>query len=575
MTSLRLAISAVFLGLTVFACDSGREADAPDNPLLSWIPPDTPYLAANLEPLPEAVVDEYLARMQPMIDEVQSQLSGMRADLEVGAADRDPADRLALAIAREVDGKLSRAGLSSLGLDIISPKVIYGLEIFPVLRIGLSDPATLRATVQRVLEDAALDPAEQSHGGIAFWRVELNGIPDAPLGLYLSILQDHLALAVMPTMLETELLPVFLAPNPTGDAAAGARLLELNRRNGYTAYGSAILDLHRLANQFFEPASVTARFMALTGAFDPAAFDEQCAAEINGIIENVPQITAGTTEFSSTAIAYQYRFESPSALADALRKLVAVLPAADPESRRILELSFGLRLGAARDFLREKASAVVEDPFSCELLQDLNLRAEESLAQLNQTMPPFVNNFRGLRMAVSEMDPGPEFLPADARGHLALHVEQPEMFVGMAQMFLPDLAGLALAPGKEPAQVPQSLIPLPDLVAFAAMTNDAIGLSVGSGEEKTLPQFLAREPGPDGVFLSAAYDTAVYSDYTQQMARQLDGTDGADPGSDAPAAQAITEAARAAFRAMADRSQTTVRFGPQGLEIDGRQTFKP
>ncbi len=575
MTSLRLAISAVFLALTVFACDSRREADAPDNPLLSWIPSDTPYLAANLEPLPEAVVDEYLARMQPMIDEVQSQLSGMRADLEDGAADRDPADRLALAIAREVDGKLSRAGLSSLGLDIISPKAIYGLGIFPVLRIGLSDPATLRATVQRVLEDAALDPAEQSHGGIAFWRVELNGIPDAPLGLYLSILQDHLALAVMPTMLETELLPVFLAPNPTGDAAAGARLLELNRRNGYTAYGSAILDLHRLANQFFEPASVTARFMALTGAFDPAAFDEQCAAEINGIIENVPQITAGTTEFSSTAIAYQYRFESPSALADALRKLVAVLPAADPESRRILELSFGLRLGAARDFLREKASAVVEDPFSCELLQDLNLRAEESLAQLNQTMPPFVNNFRGLRMAVSEMDPGPEFLPADARGHLALHVEQPEMFVGMAQMFLPDLAGLALAPGKEPAQVPQSLIPLPDLVAFAAMTDDAIGLSVGSGEEKTLPQFLAREPGPDGVFLSAAYDTAVYSDYTQQMARQLDGTDGADPGSDAPAAQAITEAARAAFRAMADRSQTTVRFGPQGLEIDGRQTFKP
>jgi len=575
MTSFRLAITAAILAMILSACDSHQEAEAPDNPLLTYVPSNTPYLAANLEPLPAAVVDEYLARMQPVIDEMQSRLSGLRADLEVDHSDRDPVDRLALAVARELDGKLSRAGLSSLGLDIISPKVIYGMGLFPVIRIGLSDPATLRATVQRVLEDAALDPAERTHDGVAFWRVALDGDVDAPLSLYLSILQDHMALAVLPTAFEAELLPPFLGLALPADAAAGAQLAELNRRNGYTAYGSAIVDLRRLAEQFLQAESITARFMASTGEFDPAAFDERCATEIYEIIENVPRITAGTTEFSAAAIAYQYRLESPPALAGALRKLVAVLPAADPESQRILELSLGLRLGAARDFLREKAMAIVEQPYSCELLQEVNTRAEQSLAQLDQPMPPFFNNFRGLRVAVSEVDPGPELVPADARGHLALHVEQPEMFVGMAQMFLPDLATLALAPGNGPEQIPQSLIPVPDVVAFAAMTDDAIGLSVGPGEEKTLPQFLARESGPDGVFLSAVYDTATYSDYTQQMSHLLRGADGASHSDDKPAAEAIADAARTAFRAMADRGYATVRFGPQGLEIDGRQTFKP
>lgn len=189
-------------------------------------------------------------------------------------------------------------------------------------------------------------------------------------------------------------------------------------------------------------------------------------------------------------------------------------------------------------------------------------------------MPPFVNNFRGLRISLSEMMLDREFIPADAQGHLALHVEQPEMFVGMAQMFLPDLSTLALEPGAEPVELPASLIPVPGLVAFAAMSDEAIGLSVGAGEEASLQEFLARKPGPEGMFLSASYDTAAYLDYTDRMASAMQDDD-ADNGDPAEAVHAIGMAARSAFRDMADRSHTTLRFGPSGLVIDGRMSFKP
>jgi hypothetical protein len=580
MTTLRLAFATLALTLLAAGCSRSEEPAAAATALLAYVPPDTPYLAANLEPLPEAVVDAYLAHMQPALDEMQVQLAAARAELEAdrAATGDDPAARLALAVLRQLDGKLSRAGLSSLGLDIVAQKVVYGLGVFPVLRTGVSSPDSLRATITGILDDAGITGAQQTYQDVSFWRLTGDGQDDVPLGLYLAVRDDHFAVGLLPPAFETELLPLFLGLAPPANPVAAARLAELNRAHGYTPFGSGILDLHLLADQFLQAGTVTARVMAAAGEYDPASVTAECVSEIHGIIDQAPLVTAGTTEFSNAAIAYQYRVESPATLAGQLAGLVARLPSADPASTRMLDLSFGMRFGAVRDFLREKASAIVDAPYLCEHLQDINDSAANALAQLDQPMPPFVNNFRGLRISLTELMLGEETLPADARGQLALHVEQPEMFVGMAQMFLPDLSTLNLAPGGDPVQVPSSLIPLPGLVAFAAMSSEAIGLSVGAGEETGLKDFLAREPGPQGRFLSAGYDMAAYLDYTDRMTAP-----GHDPGPDADAGEgdvpegvfAIGRAAREAYRNMADRSYTSLQFGADGLVIDARVTFKP
>jgi len=585
MSTLRLAFAATFVALIAGACSRSEEPAEPANALLAYAPADTPYLAANLEPLPETVIDAYLSRMQPALDEMQTQLSVARSKLEASqdgsgnpARDDTPA-RLALAVLSQLDGNLSREGLSSLGLDITAHKVVYGLGVFPVIRMGLSDPERLRTTIRTVLLDAGIEGVEQNHQGTAFWRVLADDHAESPLGLYLAVLEDHLAIGLLPPDFEAELLPGFLGLTTPPDSTAGAQLAEMNRAHGYTPFGSGIVDLHRLADQFFDTDSVTARTMAAVGEYDPASITAECEREIHGIIDNAPRLTAGTTAFSATEIAYQYRVESPASLASQLAGLVARIPQADVASSRLLELSFGMRIGALRDFLREKAAAIVEEPFVCEHLQDINDSARSSLAQLDQPMPPFVNNFRGLRISLSEVMLDSEFMPDDARGHLALHVEQPEMFVGMAQMFLPDLSTLDLTPGGDPVQIPAGLIPLPGLVAFAAMSSDAIGMSVGAGEEGSLQNFLTRKPGPEGMFLSASYDTAAYLDYSERMAGPVphDDSTTADDGEDhdATAVDAIGEAMREAYRDMADRSYTTLQFGSDGLVIDGRVTFKP
>jgi len=579
MSNMRLTSLAFVTLLSLGACGKSEEpptaAAGAANELLSYVPADTPYLFANLEPVPEDVVDTFLTRLQPVLDSMQSQLSIGRAEMESaqGEGPDEHGTRLAHALISEFDGKMNRSGLESMGFDLRAEKVVYGLGAFPVIRLGLSDSAALRATILRVLDNAGIAAAEQEFQGVSFWRISDDNTAEAPAGLYVSIFNDHLALGIFPPMAEAELLPAFLGLEMPADSDAQARLAELNQAHGYTSHGSGILDVRRLADQFLQPGTVAARVMAASGEFDPATISQECVTEIHGIIDNAPMMTMGVKELTPAAIAVQYRLETPKTLASQLMGLVSEIPVADELSDRVLEFAFGMRFGPVRDFLREKVAAIVEAPYQCERLGNLNESAVQALAKLDEPMPPFVNNFRGVRAGISEFLTDQDSIPENAQGHLAVHVEKPEMFIGMAQMFLPDLSTLAITPGDPPVRLPESLIPMPGVTAYAAMTSDAIGIAVGEGEEETLPEYLDRDAGPDGTFLSASYDMAAYLDYTAKLGKHYPGHDGED-NAHTQAAREIHSAASTAFREMTDRSYSTLRFTADGLVAENRMTFK-
>jgi hypothetical protein len=375
------------------------------------------------------------------------------------------------------------------------------------------------------------------------------------------------------------LLPAFLGLEMPGDSNAVSRLAELNAKHSYTPYGSGILDLDQVVEEFISPDTIMARVMATTGDFDPADMTAECKTEIRGIVSNSPRMTMGVRELTTSAIAMQYRVETETTLAQQLAGLVADIPIANPLSDRLLEFSFGMRFGAVRDFLREKVVAIMESPYQCEHLQSINQSATEAFTQLNQPMPPLVNNFRGLRLSLSEITET-NSMPVNGRGLIAVHIDQPEMFVGMAQMFLPDLSELTLAPGEPPVQLPASMLPIPNVVAFAALSTDTIGLSIGDGEEAGLPAYLEEEAGPAGTFMSIGYDMAAYFEYTQKLGKQYEQTEDelaeTDPEQEAvlQSIEDISAAAQQAVKSFSDRSYTTFRLTPDGFEADSRMTFK-
>jgi hypothetical protein len=584
MTHLRIFTLTLATLLVLAACGKSDEqvSAVPDtgvNDLLAFVPADTPYVAANLEPIPEDVLDSYLAKAQPVLDSMQEQLSLTRARIESSgnSGTADPAEKLAHALMSELDGKLNRAGMESMGFDLRANQVIYGVGAFPVVRLGLSDSAALRATVLRVLGQADVTAPEQEYQGVSYWKVSDDDTGEVPVGIYISILEDHVAIGILPLVAETDLLPAFLGLQMPAGNDAHARLAELNTTHGYTPYGSGILDTHAFIDALVQPDSLTGRAMASSTHVSGAPLTPECISEIHGIADNAPRMTLGVQDLTEHTVAMQYRVEAPESLAGQLMSLVSEIPMVDALSDKVVAFAFGLKFGPVRDFLIEKATAISNNPYQCEHLAEFNLKATEALTQLNQPMPPFLNNFRGIRVSVTEFIAGRQSLPENARGHLALHVEQPQMLVGMAQMMVPDLSELAITPGDPPVRLPENFVPTPGVTAYAAMSSDAIGIAVGEGEEEKLPGFLEEGNGPEGMFMSASYDMGAYLDYKElfsgQVTKAYNVPEATGPAHDEKAGE-IQEVAAKAFRDIADRNTSTLSFTPKGLVIDNRVTFK-
>jgi hypothetical protein len=576
----RISLTFISLSLLLLLGACGKSGDEPAveatseaRSILAHVPADTPYLAANLQPVPEAVLNANFNRLQPALDEMQAQMSTLKSDMDSGSSvtGDEFSDRLMMALFDELDGNLSRDGLVSLGLNLQSTSAVYGDGAFPQMRIGLSDPATLRATVLRVMENAEIEINELELQGVSYWRFVPPDQEEVEIGLYVAILADHLAAGAYPVAGEADYLPLFLGLEMPAQNNAAERLAGLNAEHGYTPYGTAFMDLHRMADELTNPEARTANLLMQAGAFEDGEFSEQCVSEMHEMIDNAPFMTAGVTELEVLSMKYSFLVEMPSSLASRLTGLVAAVPQARVLADHLAELSFGIKVGAARDFVRETARAVADAPFQCEHFQDINQQAQELLVQMEQPLPPFVNNFRGARLSIKdiEMKPGQD-LPSDVRGHVAVHVDEPQMFVGMAQMFLPDLSAMNLAPGGEPSRVPEFLISVQGVEAWAAMSDEAIGMSVGAGEQNTLVEFLEMDPGPEGVFLSVDYDSAAYYDYQDAAMAGA----GMSDGHDSSPAYAISHAFTATAREYSDRNHTTLSFTPKGLVIENQTTFK-
>lgn len=582
---------AVLLSVGLSSC--GKSADdiaaASGNSLLAYVPDDSPYLAGNLDPIPGDVIDATFRRAQPALDAAQALLADSSFKLSGSAAQEHPEMAITGAILDELDGKLNRAGLESLGFTMESYQVVYGLGVFPVLRLSLGNAQALRDTIGRIETNSGIVFPELQHQGQAYWKLDAESTDadhDTTAAIYFAIVEEpagaHLAVGVLPIASEAELLPAFLGQAKPAGTTAAQRIAEINKAYGYSPHGTGLLDFQRLFDQLVDENSLLRRTLEDSGADIDEHFDEVCRAEFRDLIARAPRMVAGTTEMTTEVMGGQYRLEMADDLASELAALVSSVPPAPAQTDRLFEFAFGIRIGAARDFLIRKATDLSQRNYQCEALEGINKQASEALVALNRPLPPLVNNFLGFRASLSAL-PEDESDLHEVKGTVALHVAQPEMFVGMAQMFLPQLTELQLAKGQPPVRLPESLIPMPGVVAYAAMSDEALGIAVGESEQGRLLDYLESDSKGDGSFLSINYDMAAYLDKVDQLSESLkatgltddSGTEGEFEGPDnREQAIEMAEAIQEALRNMAGRSYMSLRFDEHGFAVDSRMTFE-
>ena len=535
------------------------------NPLLAYVPADTAFVFAALEPTPKELTDVYVSRFQPVMDVMSKEISQFKTDYAAGEFQDNEMARFATAVLDELGGSLSSENLEKLGITMQAHHAIYGMGIFPVMRFGLSDAQALRDAVARIETKMGYELPVKNLNGINYWHIAEDGI-----GIYVTILDQQLALSAFPVSAEDNLLPALLGQEmPAQSMASSNALAILNSQKGYTAYGSGMLDLQKLADELLNPGSDTHTYLGPKLDDHLASLDAVCVTEIRSMIAKAPRMTAGTTKLSANEIAMRYELEIESTLATDLAALVPDAPVAK-EGDHLFAASLAVQIGKLRNFLLEKANAVVATPYQCEKLQQLNQNAGELVTQLNIPMPPMVNNLLGARIRMDDFDP--TTTPPQGNGVVAIHVDKPEMFVGMASMMVPGFDTLDLANQSEPVRIPADILHMQDLDVFALMSDNAIGVSLGGESATYLGEFMAEKPQDNGTFFSASYDMAKQFEIQSAISEKL-GTYNNDDQSQSPVDE-FSDAVQETYSSIFGRSRIDMRLTDTGLIIDNQMSFK-
>jgi len=554
------------VGLLLSGCHKEPEVSVREggNPLLAYAPADTPYVFAELEPAPKEITDAYVARAQPLLDAINAKAARFQAGYTAAETEHGSGERLLSAVLDELGGTVSPESLEKIGISLQAHHAIYGMGIFPVMRMELGNAEALRTAVTHIEAKTGFELPRQELGGTQYWRLTE---AEMPLAIYIAILDDQLAVAAFPVSAQAALLPAFLGQtSPAQSIASGKVLAKLNADKGYTDYGSGFVDLQKVAHEIFDTDSATHGYLGKDFSFDPATLDSVCVGEIKGMIAKAPRITAGTTLLTPNETGMRYELEMDGALAQALSGIVSNTPAAG-DGGQLLDASLAVKIGKLRAFMLEKANELVAAPFQCKRFDDFNQAARQMVQQLNIPMPPMVNNLMGFRVRVDDIDPDAKIPVTSALA--AVHVDKPEMFVGMASMMVPGLEELDLPNQKEPVRLPDNMIPGENGPVFALMSDDAIGFALGEGNAAQLKSFMQARSRNDGTFFSVSYDLARQMKISNGSAGAWD----IYPDTDNPELAELEEAAREASAAMAGTMRAEMKFNNSGIVIDQHVTF--
>lgn len=493
------ALAACVL-LLLAAC--GKQQSATDVPL-AFVPDDTPYVYANLEPLPAAVTEHWTQPMQDYWPALVTMYEGMLQDPKVDLSERSR--RIVAALLGELKTHANWDRLREIGLKPDARIAFYGVGLVPVLRLELGDPAAFRAEVARVEDKAGAKMAVAKTGAQEYWQIGSDAIAAA-----IAIEGSHLVVTILPPNAGDALKQALLGvTRPARSLADAGALSALAKQYGFSPHGEGFVDVVRLVERLAGPlAGSDAEFAGALGLPLPSA-DAACGREFVEIAHKFPRLVIGAEELSLRHMRVASQLEIEPGLAARIAAALGPAPGTGAPADGAIDFSLSLPVLKLKDFWLARADAVAAAPYACASLRGLNETFAKSRARVDVTVPPPLSDLTGVRVTFSRFVYAMS-APPDAAGKLLVATSNPTAAFAMAQLSLPALQKLRIAADGKPVALPPDLLPMKLPPAAVAMSDKAIAFATGSDEIAALPAFLAAPPAAAPVFLRMHFSGEVY-----------------------------------------------------------------
>ncbi len=555
----RISLAMTLTALLVAGC--GREDEpqpavsVPDvdegvkSSLFERIDADSPYLVANLQPLPEEVSEKWWAPLEQLAEANRKQYEAMAKEFD------HPMASALLGELMEIDG---REAFEARGLHGNGFWALHGLSLYPAILWQLSDPDAFSATLERIADDAGLE---------LVWR----GIDDEEV-LWIELGEFGLALHHDDQFLSAALIPddmSFLRRVAGLDHPARPydpdNLARFNRERDYLPQTSGFVEHSLLLERLLDDDDELAAPARLAAGLQELLGEPACSEELNALIERFPRLSIGYNHLDHNEIGTSMRIETERSLGERLSTIADAPVKLESDPSAMFSGGLAFNIVAARDFARETVSGWVDNPPQCRLFANIRDNAAEWQLAANRPIPPMVTNLQGLRFKVDDIQLDETMNVTEASASLAVFMRNPQMIIGMAQMFSPELAEIGLEPGGDPQPLPGGMVPnMPDLSAWIAMGENSIGLALGEAQKDRLGDLL--EPGQaESAILRFGVDFAAYGRLMEEMMAQ---TRAQFEELDNDIEMPYDEDAFAAFGEVYDYSEFSIHLKPDGIEFN-------
>ncbi|HSN00758.1 MAG TPA: hypothetical protein VLS52_07115, partial [Rudaea sp.] len=289
----RLAALAAAAALLA-ACGKSVDKNAP----LAFVPADTPYVYADIEPTPTAVTEQWSRRMHEYLP---AALGVYEHALDRFAAAK-PGDAHAIAAARAVLDTLKTHDtwdkLRELGLKPDMRVALYGVGLVPVLRFELGDAAKFRATIADIEHKSGATLPTAKVGDQDYWYLGNEKIV-AMFAIENAQFVATMAPANASDALKRTLLGI---ERPAKSLADSGDLEKLARQYGYSNYGEGFVDVVKIAQRLTDPAQGSDREIAQSLGLPTGGSDAACKAEYLELAHKFPRMVMGANELSAQRV---------------------------------------------------------------------------------------------------------------------------------------------------------------------------------------------------------------------------------------------------------------------------------
>jgi hypothetical protein len=519
---MRLRIAALPAALSVLLLAACGKDDGPLPPL-AYAPAETPYVVGSIEPIPEAVAERWLALSDDVLPTYSETLTQIITSME--AMPEGDADASSLALMRglqaELAGKTSaRELMQAWGLAINPRSALYGIELVPVMRAELADPAKFSSSLQRVVAAAGGELTQATLDGLDYWSYPL---ADAPLQLVIAIHAGQLVLTLAPKQVEDDLLRRLLGLElPRDNLLDDGALERLNERLGYSPYMTGYLDHARLFELLAQPNTGSQAAFLTALDYTPEPLSEACLAEGRALTKQWPRTALGATRFDASGYDFQMLLEAPKAVMDDLQTVLAPTPGLAEAATALMSFSFALKVDALPPLASKWAAAVQAQPWSCEAFAPLNEAFTEMRDGLqNPAVYAVGPSANAVHVLLTQFEMPDQGLDSGAmptfEGKLLIGSPNPQGLVAMARNFVPQLSEFKLVTDAAPVALPTLPGAPEDLQLFGAVSASALGIAIGESQRDSLVSALVADAkGPQPLF-QFGYDGAFYGRMMKHM----------------------------------------------------------